>query len=109
MQAHLKAAQADTRPKLLKELEIDNSMIVNKLTGLCLNPKNKITNNNTDNKINKLVTVFALIFCTLDNNWRGDKPGLPPLSVETSLTGDKNWLAFNLVPRHCTSALSHLL
>jgi len=64
---------------------------------------------NTDNKINKLVTVFALIFCTLDNNWRGDKPGLPPLPVEPSVTGDNNRRRFGFVPRHCTSALSHLL
>jgi len=39
MQAHLKAAQADTQPKLLKELAADNTMIVNKLTGLL--PKTK--------------------------------------------------------------------
>ena len=65
--------------------------------------------------------VFAFIFCTLDNNGVGDTPGLPPLLIDKSVTGDKNWLAFNLVPtdahfdrswptaRHCTSALSHLL
>ena len=79
---------------------------------------------NTDNKINKLVTVFALIPCTLDNNWHGDKPGFPPLPVETSVTVDNNrrrldlyrdtapvhqdytvtedniWRASHFVPRH---------
>ena len=79
---------------------------------LCLNniwKFNAALHTNTDNKINKLVTVFALILCTLDNNGVGDKPGRPPLPVETSVTGDKNWLAFNLVPRHCTSAHSQKL
>ena len=79
---------------------------------LCLNniwKFNAALHTNTDNKINKLVTVFAFILCTLDNNWRGDKPGLPPLPVERSVTLDYNWRRFGLVPRHCTSALSHLL
>ena len=56
---------------------------------LCLNNIcgfNAALHTNTDNKINKLVTVFALILCTLDNNWHGDKPGFPPLPIETSVT-----------------------
>ena len=65
---------------------------------------NAALHTNTDNKINKLVTVFALIICSLDNNWRGDKPGFPPLPVETSVIGDNNRRRFSLVPRHCTSA-----
>ena len=62
------------------------------------------TNANTDGIINKLVTVFAFILCSLDNNRLGDKPGFPPLPIETSVTGDNNWRGFNLVQRHCTSA-----
>ena len=62
-----------------------------------LNPKKlKVPVANTDNKINKLVTVFALILCTLDNIWRGDKPGFPPLLIETSVTVDNNWRASTL-------------
>ena len=63
---------------------------------------------NTANKINKLVTVFALILCTLDNIWLGDKPGFPPLPLATSVTGDNNWLAFVIAPRHCASAVNKL-
>ena len=61
---------------------------------LCLNNIcrfNAALHTNTDNKINKLVTVFALILCMLDNNWHGDKPEFPPLPVETSVTVDNNW------------------
>jgi len=51
---------------------------------------------NTDNKINKLVTVFALILCTLENNKSGDKTGFPPLPVETPVTMDNNRRRFAL-------------
>ena len=61
---------------------------------------NAALHTNTDNKINKLVTVFALILCTLDNNWRGDKPGFPPLPVEPAVTGDNIWPASHFVTRH---------
>ena len=74
---------------------------------LCLNNIcgfNAALHTNTDNKINKLVTVFALILCTLDNNQSGDKPGFTPLPVASSVTVDNNWRRFSLVPRHCTSA-----
>ena len=32
----------------------------------------------------------------LDNTWLGDKPGLPPLPVEKSVTGDNNWRTSHL-------------
>ncbi|MGE5457504.1 MAG: hypothetical protein ACM3RX_04050 [Methanococcaceae archaeon] len=32
----------------------------------------------------------------MDNKQSGDKPGLPPLLIEKSVTGDSNWLAFEL-------------
>ena len=59
MQAHLKAAQADAQPKLLKSMQIDNTVIVNELTGLQTKTKNKITNTNTDNMGKLFVMVFA--------------------------------------------------
>jgi hypothetical protein len=59
---------------------------------------------NTDGIINKLVTVFALILCTLDNNWRGDKPGFPPLPERNLSNRGQQLARINFVPRHCTSA-----
>jgi hypothetical protein len=40
-------------------MQIDNSLIVNKLTGLHAMTKNKITNTNTDNMGKLFVMVFA--------------------------------------------------
>ena len=66
---------------------------------LCLNNIcrfNAALHTNTDNKINKLVTVFALILCTLDNYQSGHKPGYPPLPVVAAVTVDNNWRASTL-------------
>jgi hypothetical protein len=69
-------------------------------------PISKITRatHNKDNRVNKLVTVFAGIQCT----WIGQKlvtnPDSRQCSKQRSVIGDKNQLVFRLLPRSLRSA-----
>ena len=71
-------------------------------------PISKITGatHNKDNRVNKLVTVFATSSCYQDRAGKGGEPGLPPVHLEELVNGDKNQLEFYIVPRHCSFALS---